>query len=88
MVLNGMVIQALSNAMQLSYKNAMYEWNGAWSSLSELYRNSLVVGTQLVTAATLDQLTFRFKAETDSEKPFEMVFNARDFKEVTDRNSA
>ena len=47
--LNGLVIKALSHAMEPSLKGAMYGFNGSMSNLEELYRNTPIVATLLTT---------------------------------------
>ena len=57
--LKGLVIRALTNAMEPSLKEASWGWNSTTMSESEeLYRNSLISSTCLMSASQLDEVKF------------------------------
>ena len=47
--LNGLVVNALSNAMEPSLKDSQITWNGKVENKKELFRNTLLYSTHLMT---------------------------------------
>lgn len=58
--LNGLVVRALSNAMEPSLCDTKYGFNGEMSEGEEMFRNSLVVSTKLMSEQEFSQLSFKF----------------------------
>ena len=83
--LNGLVIRALSNAMEVSLRDTSYGFNGDQTALDiEVYRNTLIYDTRLLTIAEFEALNFHFKAtEEKSKETLDLTFKKDDFREVT-----
>ena len=84
--LNGLVIKALSHAMEPSLKGAMYGFNGSMSNPEELYRNTPIVATLLTTQKEFQKICFEFRttAAEDDNRAVNLKLKANDFAEVTD----
>lgn len=83
--LNGLVIKALSNAMEVSLRDTSYGFNGDSTAKDiEVYRNTLIHDTRLMTIAEFDALKFHFKAtEEKSKEILDLNFSKDDFRKVT-----
>ena len=83
--LNGLVIRALSNAMEASLRDTSYGFNGnSTVKESEVYRNTLIYDSRLMSAAEFDALKFNFKAtEEQTKETLDLTFSKDDFREVT-----
>ena len=66
--LNGLVIRALSNAMEPSLKDSKVIWNGKEEGAKELYRNSLLYSSCLMSKADFANLSLYFKTTQSDEK--------------------
>ena len=78
--LNGLVIKALATAMEPSFKDVEYGFNGQLCQPKELYRNTLVCETKLMTRAEFDQLKFSFKTKpSENGQEIDLNFTHVDF---------
>ena len=75
-LLSGLVIKALSHAMDPSLKEAKYGFNGKMSAPEELYRNTPVVATQLMSQEDFKEICFEFKttAAEDNNQAIALKF--------------
>ena len=81
--LNGLVIRALSAAMQPSLKETQYGFNNQLCQEQEIYRNTLVSDVVLMTEAEFAELKFKFTAkEEDSQQAISMEFCKDDFLQI------
>lgn len=83
--LNGLVIRALSQAMEPSYKETRFGFNGKLCKPMELYRNVLVCESTLMTPLEFSNLKFTFTSkcdEVDRIRALELWFRRGDFHEV------
>mmetsp|Transcript_46453 Transcript_46453/g.61536 ORF Transcript_46453/g.61536 Transcript_46453/m.61536 type:complete len:162 (-) Transcript_46453:1061-1546(-) len=81
--LNGLVIKALSAAMEPSLQDVEYGFNGTLSSPEELYRNIMVSESALMSQEEFDKLTFDFKAKASEHKEaLDLKFTKADFRRV------
>ena len=66
--LNGLVVQALSNAMEPSLQEVSYKWNNLHpTKVGELYRNNQINSTNLIDVAKLDEMQFTLQAKQQKE---------------------
>ena len=81
--LSGLVIKALASAMEPSLCDTRYGFNDELSEPEELYRNSLVLATKLMTQEEFANLKFSFmtKAE-DTQEALNLEFSRADFQRV------
>ena len=61
--LNGLVIKALSCAMEPSLKEVQYGFFNELNNPHEIYRNTLVCPSKIMSEAEFGDLTFTFKAK-------------------------
>ena len=87
--LNGQVVRALSLAMQPSLKDACYGWNISdiedEPKIEDIYRNTLIYKTKLISASDLPTVQFWFRADEDSDEardPIDLSFSRADFKMI------
>lgn len=81
--LNGLVIRALSNAMEPSLCDTRYGFNDQIIDAKELYRNTHIYATKLVNEAEFDRLRFTFKTKSDdTREAINHEFTRGDFQEV------
>ena len=81
--LNGLVIRALSAAMEPSLRGAQHGFNGAYSPGTELYRNRLVCDAALMNQEAFANLTFGFKAQpSEAGEGMDLTFGKADFRKV------
>jgi len=87
--LNGLVIRALASAMEPSLSNSRYGFNGQLCEPEELYRNSLVLASKLMTREEFTNPKFSFltKAE-DTQEALNLEFSKADFQQVQGETAA
>ncbi len=61
--LNGLVIKALSNAMEPSLCDTRYGFNDQLTDAKEIFRNTLISETRLISLAQFEKLKFSFKTK-------------------------
>ena len=66
--LNGLVINALSNAMEPSLKDSQISWNGKVESKKELFRNTLLYSTHLTNELDFQRVSFAFVTSSADNK--------------------
>ena len=81
--LNGLVIRALSAAMEPSLRGARHGFNGALCPGKELYRNRLVCDVALMNQAAFSDLSYGFKAQSsESGEGIDLTYSKADFRKV------
>ena len=81
--LNGLVISALGNAIEPSLKDSQISWNGKVEAKKELFRNSLLYSTRLMTAEEFESVAFAFSTSaSDGKESLDWRFEKQDFKLV------
>ena len=65
--LNGLVIKALSSAMEPSLKEASFGFNNILSQPEEMYRNTLICCSKIMSQTEFSNLKFTFKAQSSEE---------------------
>jgi len=92
--LNGLVVTALSKAMQPSLKNCTFTWTDSTQDektqvtpeqLNEVFRNQSVILTRMLTQAQADHLKVKFHSDYDpvTKMPIDLEFSAQEFTQVT-----
>lgn len=61
--LNGLVVRALSNAMEPSLCETKFGFNGLMSEAEETYRNTLIMSSKLMSEQEFSQLSFKFQTK-------------------------
>ena len=81
--LNGLVIRALASAMEPSLCNTRFGFNGELCEPQELYRNSLVLASKLMSQDEFTNLKFSFKTKAeDTHEALDLEFSKADFQQV------
>ena len=85
--LNGLIVTALSKAMQPSLKNCSFSWNNETKeTLNEVFRNQSVVLTRLFNKKEAEKLKVKFYSEFDpmTKKEINLEFGVQEFAQVTE----
>ena len=81
--LNGLVVTALANAMEPSFKEVRFGFNDNLSEPQELYRNIIIQTSKLMNNSVFEELKFTFQANpSEFGEALNLNFQKSDFVEV------
>ena len=82
--LKACVVRSLSNAMEPSLYGVEYGWNGLLEREHELYRNTLIFQTKIMSKAAFESVQYEFKSKPDPKtgEKIQLSFRKADFKLV------